>query len=118
MPPDPKPRAVNALAGPVTVALRVPGSKSLSNRALVLAGLAQGRSQLQGVLRSDDTDATMAALATLGATVEQDDDTITIHGIERFQPDRGTIDLGAGGTPARFMIAVASAGQYTGFGRW
>ena len=101
-------RTINPLTGPFDVALRIPGSKSLTNRALVLAGLAQGSSCLQGVLRSDDTDGTMNALKTLGADVQQDDDTITITGIERFQPDRGTIDMGAGGTPARFMIAVAS----------
>ncbi|MEE2907350.1 MAG: 3-phosphoshikimate 1-carboxyvinyltransferase [Planctomycetota bacterium] len=103
-------QTINPLTGPFHVALRVPGSKSLTNRALVLAGLAQGTSRLQGVLRSDDTDATMNALKILGADVQQDDDSVTINitGIERFQPDRGTIDMGAGGTPARFMIAVAS----------
>lgn len=101
-------RTIDPLQGPFDVALRVPGSKSLSNRALVLAGLAHGQSQLQGVLRSDDTDATMDALKVLGADVHLKEDIITIQGIDRFRPDRGTIDMGAGGTPARFMLAVAA----------
>ena len=101
-------RTIEPLKGPFDLALRVPGSKSLSNRALILAALADGESRLEGVLRSDDTDATMEALRVLGAAVQQDDDTITIGGIERFQPDRGSIDMGAGGTPARFMLALAS----------
>ena len=101
-------RAVEALRGPFQVDLRVPGSKSLTNRALILAGLSNGQSTLSGVLRSDDTDATMEALRTMGAEVEEDGDQVRIKGIESFQPDRGEIDLGAGGTPARFMIALAS----------
>ena len=101
-------REVQFLRAPFEVDLRVPGSKSLTNRALVLAGLASGQSTLTGMLRSDDTDATMEALRTMGATVEEDDGLVRITGIEAFQPDRGEIDLGAGGTPARFMIALAS----------
>ncbi|MCH2134371.1 MAG: 3-phosphoshikimate 1-carboxyvinyltransferase [Phycisphaerales bacterium] len=105
---DANSRPVKALAGPVSAEVRVPGSKSLSNRAIVLAGLARGHSTLDGVLRSDDTDATMEALRTLGSEVRIDGDTAHVSGIEAFQPDLGTIDLGAGGTPARFMLAVAS----------
>ena len=45
--------------------MRVPGSKSISNRVLLLAALAAGTSNLQGVLRSDDTDAMLAGLADL-----------------------------------------------------
>lgn len=96
------------LSGPVNATLQVPGSKSLSNRALLLAGLANGTSRLSGVLESDDTNALMAALETFGATVKRDGDVVSITGVDTLQPDLGTIDMGAGGTPARFMLALAS----------
>lgn len=96
------------LSGPVDAAVQVPGSKSLSNRALLLAGLANGTSRLSGVLESDDTNALMDALETFGATVRQDGDVVSITGVEALRPDIGTIDMGAGGTPARFMLALSS----------
>ena len=96
------------LSGPVDAAVQVPGSKSLSNRAILLAGLANGTSRLSGVLESDDTSALMDALETFGATVRRDGDVVSITGVETLRPDIGTIDMGAGGTPARFMLALAS----------
>lgn len=96
------------LSGPVDAVVQVPGSKSLSNRALLLAGMAKGTSRLTGVLESDDTNALMDALETFGAKVSRDDDVVTVTGIDHFRPDLGTIDMGAGGTPARFMLALAS----------
>ena len=54
--------------------VRVPGSKSLTNRALVLAALASGTSTLEMALRSDDTDVLSRALASLGAAVEAVDE--------------------------------------------
>ena len=50
--------------------MRVPGSKSLTNRALVAAALASGESRLAGGLRSDDTTVMIAALRALGCRIE------------------------------------------------
>ena len=55
---------------PVRATVDVPGSKSLTNRALVLAALADGPSTITGALRSRDTDLMIEAIRTLGATVE------------------------------------------------
>ncbi|MFM8872840.1 MAG: hypothetical protein ACKOJI_05725, partial [Phycisphaerales bacterium] len=63
------PRLVERSA-PIDAVLAVPGSKSLTNRALVLAAMASGRTDLRWALRSDDTDALAHALGTLGATIE------------------------------------------------
>ena len=52
--------------GPVDASVRVPGSKSITNRALPLAFLAEGESELRGCLRSDDTDVMTKALQALG----------------------------------------------------
>ena len=55
------------------LSLRVPGSKSLTNRALLLAALAEGKSALSGVLFSDDTRVMLAALQTLGFNLDIDE---------------------------------------------
>ena len=87
--------------------IRLPGSKSISNRALLLAALAEGRSQLEGVLDSDDTRVMATALRQLGAGVEIDADRWTITGTGgalRVPP--AVLDVHASGTAARFLAAV------------
>jgi len=54
--------------------VRPPGSKSLTNRALLCAALAEGTSRLDGILLADDTRAMLGAVAALGAQVELDED--------------------------------------------
>ena len=66
---DGEPRAVRA-APPIEWVVRVPGSKSLTNRALVLAAMAGGVTEIELALRSADTDALALALTSLGAEVE------------------------------------------------
>lgn len=99
-------------AGPVDAVVRVPGSKSLTNRALVLAALADGPSRLTGTLRSRDTDLMIAALRALGARIEgpagplSDADTeLTITP----GPLRGAdVDCGLAGTVMRFLPPLAA----------
>ena len=72
LPPDrlPDPLAVPPLAGPFDATIRPPGSKSITNRALLLAALAQGTSTLRGALvDADDAQVMIRALRQLGATV-------------------------------------------------
>lgn len=104
--PFPVPRAV----GPVCLSIRVPGSKSITNRALILAALADGVSVLHGALRSEDTDGLASALRALGCEIRVEDDAIHVHGCGgRFAlRDPLRINLGDGGTPTRFMLAAAS----------
>ena len=71
--PGGEPRTVGA-APPIDWIVRVPGSKSLTNRALVLAAMASGETTLEMALRSGDTDALSRALAALGAPVDQVDE--------------------------------------------
>jgi 3-phosphoshikimate 1-carboxyvinyltransferase len=86
----------------------VPGSKSLTNRFAVLAALARGTSIIRGGLRSDDTDRLFAALETLGVGVRRDGDSTIVTGCDARFPRGGRVDLGDGGTPTRFVIALAS----------
>lgn len=104
--PFPVPRAL----GPFCLSIRVPGSKSITNRALILAALADGVSVLHGALRSEDTDGLVSALRALGCEIRVEDDAIHVHGCGgRFAlRDPLRINLGDGGTPTRFMLAAGS----------
>ncbi|WP_217156225.1 3-phosphoshikimate 1-carboxyvinyltransferase [[Mycobacterium] fortunisiensis] len=99
-------------ATPVDATVTVPGSKSLTNRALVLAALAtpQGSSTIHGALRSRDTDLMIDAIRTLGVTVEpaeHDDTELTVSG--GIAPATGArVDCGLAGTVLRFVPPVAA----------
>ena len=88
--------------------MTVPGSKSGTNRSLLLAALAEGKSVVAGALRSDDCDRLVVALQTLGVRCLEVDHGWEVHGVGGQFPRGGTVDLGDGGTPARFMLAAAT----------
>jgi 3-phosphoshikimate 1-carboxyvinyltransferase len=97
------------VTSPVHATVTVPGSKSLTNRALVLAALAtaSGTSTISGALRSRDTDLMIGAVAALGVAVEGDDTELTVSG--RLAPAPNTrIDCGLAGTVLRFVPPVAA----------
>ena len=100
--------AVQPIAPP-DVAIRVPGSKSLTNRAMVCAALATGRSTLSGWLRSDDTEAMREGLARLGVESHEEGDDLEIAGVGgRFAIPLHPIDCRASGTTMRFLTALAT----------
>jgi 3-phosphoshikimate 1-carboxyvinyltransferase len=66
--------------GPLDAVVRVPGSKSITNRAAPIAALANGTSTLRGCLESDDTDAMREALRALGVAIDVRGDTWTVRG--------------------------------------
>ncbi len=94
--------------GPVHATVRLPGSKSLTNRYLVLAALADGPSRLRAPLRSRDTLLMVDALVSLGAAIEDDTDGIDWVVIPGpVQGDR-EIDCGLAGTVMRFLPPFAA----------
>jgi 3-phosphoshikimate 1-carboxyvinyltransferase len=98
----------------VHATVTVPGSKSLTNRALVLAALAtpDGTSTVSNALRSRDTDLMIRALRALGVAVEGADTELTISGAIAPQP--GTrVDCGLAGTVLRFLPPVAALSKQT-----
>ncbi|GLB62551.1 3-phosphoshikimate 1-carboxyvinyltransferase [Dietzia sp. NCCP-2495] len=99
-------------AAPIDAEVTVPGSKSLTNRALVLAALAVGPSRLTGTLRSRDTDLMIDALRALGARIEGPHGPLAPHDTELvITPGelRGThIDCGLAGTVMRFVPPVVA----------
>ena len=101
-------------SSPVHATVTVPGSKSQTNRALVLAALAtaNGDSTIGGALRSRDTDLMIGALQALGVTVDGDGDELGVSG--RIAPlDGARIDCGLAGTVLRFVPPVAALGTAT-----
>ena len=109
--PDPLALPGPANAGTRTLTVRPPGSKSLTNRALLLAALADGTSTLAGALTAaDDAQRMLAALEQLGVRTERDHDRITIHGVGgRFVTNSSepTLFLNNAGTATRFLTGAA-----------
>jgi 3-phosphoshikimate 1-carboxyvinyltransferase len=99
---------------PVHATVTVPGSKSQTNRALMLAALAtpQGTSTVSGGLRSRDTDLMIGALQMLGVSVEGADTELRISGAIAPQPG-ARIDCGLAGTVLRFVPPVAALSGQT-----
>jgi 3-phosphoshikimate 1-carboxyvinyltransferase len=96
---------------PVHATVTIPGSKSQTNRALVLAGLAaargQGTSTVSGALRSRDTDLMIGALRALGLSVDGAGAELTVGG--RIAPGPGArVDCGLAGTVLRFVPPLAA----------
>lgn len=107
-------RAIEPLVRPPDTTVRVPGSKSISNRALLLAALAEGQSVIDGALFSDDTRYMAAALRQLGVEVACDE------GAARFEvagcggrwPAReADLFVGNAGTAMRFLTAALCLGS-------
>ena len=116
MPDYPPEIDVTPLASPPNARVRVPGSKSLTNRALPIAAMAGGRSLLTGALDSDDTRVMVEALKVLGVKVEHDPAarTIVVEGCRgRFPVKEASLDLKNSGTSLRFLAAMVAAGKGT-----
>jgi len=95
--------------------VRVPGSKSISNRALLLAGFAAGTTNISGLLHSDDTQVMLEALKQLGCRVEGDADALVVHGIgARPLGEQRVLWMGNAGTAMRPLVAALALGAATG----
>lgn len=92
--------------------ITVPGSKSLTQRALIAAALANGVSTLRGPLASEDTEYTSAALGLMGIAIEVDNDLWRVRGTGgAIARPSVPIFLGNNGTATRFLTSVAALGQ-------
>ena len=94
------------------VICKPPGSKSISNRALVLAALGKGRCRISNLLHSDDTEVMLNALSALGGTSytwEDEGETLIVEGNGgKLEASSEEIYLGNAGTASRFLTAVAA----------
>ena len=100
---------ITPAAKPLVGRAAPPGSKSITNRALLLAGLAKGTSRLTGALKSDDTRYMAEALRAMGVQVEEPDaTTFVVTGSGRLLPPPAPLFLGNAGTATRFLAAAAA----------
>src|SRR5512147_1390964 len=96
--------------------IRIPGSKSLTQRALVIASLAEGKSLLHNALLSEDSTCLMEALKALGAGIQIRDKDIQVTGTGGKLKNPGkSLYLGDNGTAMRFLLSLVSlgTGEYT-----
>ncbi len=97
------------MRGPIDATVRVPGSKSITNRALLIAALASGESQLSGGLDSVDTQVMRDALAALGARIDTSGESWQVVGTGgHLRAPKQLIFVENSGTSARFLTAALS----------
>ena len=105
---------IKPLIHPLTASIRVPGSKSLTNRVLLIAALANGTTRLTNALFSDDSRYFVNALKTLGFDVQLDEinSEMTVTGLGGRLPSRkAELFIGNAGTAARFLSAFLTLGH-------
>ena len=105
---------IKPFEGPVDATIRVPGSKSITNRALIIGALADGTSTIENPLFSDDPYWLMAALTGLGLPTKADrgTGTVIVKGQRGIIPKSGVkVFVGNAGTVARFLPPVLALGE-------
>ncbi|MGE0179650.1 MAG: 3-phosphoshikimate 1-carboxyvinyltransferase, partial [Sphingomonas sp.] len=107
-PPGPSPQAF-ARRGPLAGTAALPGDKSISHRALILAALAVGTSRVAGLNDGEDVAATAACLRALGARIVRDANgrqAVTGIGLGTLLQPRAPLDCGNSGTTARLLMGL------------
>jgi 3-phosphoshikimate 1-carboxyvinyltransferase len=108
------PLPIEPITRPFDATVTLPGSKSYSNRALLVAALAHGTSEITQALASDDTRYMHRALEALGVRVRADETarTFAVEGVDgRFPVTQATLQIGNAGTAARFLTAAVALGR-------
>ncbi|HLV82180.1 MAG TPA: 3-phosphoshikimate 1-carboxyvinyltransferase, partial [Devosia sp.] len=101
--------AITPPSHPLVGRVSPPGSKSITNRALLLAALANGTSHLSGALKSKDTELMAAALRQMGVQVEEPDATsFVVTSTGTLQAPDAPLFLGNAGTATRFLTAAVA----------
>lgn len=102
-------------SGPLKGKAAVPGDKSISHRALILGALAEGRTEITGLLEADDILATARNLQLLGADVSRNNDAWLVigRGLGGFLSPAEALDFGNSGTGARLMMGVMTGNELT-----
>ncbi|MCC7119596.1 MAG: 3-phosphoshikimate 1-carboxyvinyltransferase [Anaerolineales bacterium] len=105
---------ITPISHPLNATVRVPGSKSLTNRALLIASLANGQTKLTNALFSDDSKYFAQALQTLGFDVQLDEANheMTVNGLGgKIPSNKAELFIGNAGTAARFLSAFLTLGN-------
>ncbi len=108
------PHPIKPFTSPANAAVSVPGSKSITNRALILAALSDGQTRLENCLFSEDTEIMVSALRDLGFRITTDSQrkTIEVEGKAGDLPNKNAkLHVGNSGTSARFLTALCCLGD-------
>lgn len=102
-------------SGPLRGRTRVPGDKSISHRALMLGALAEGRTEITGLLEAEDIIATARCLQLLGADIVHEDGRwlVTGRGLGGLLEPDAPLDFGNSGTGARLMMGIVAGHDMT-----
>ena len=114
-PSAPKPRRFLP-AGPLRGAIRVPGDKSISHRALMLGALALGETRISGLLEGEDVLATAAAMRAMGATIQRvgaGEWRVQGVGVGGLMQPRQALDMGNSGTSTRLLMGLCASHRLT-----
>lgn len=98
-------------AGPLRGTPLLPGDKSISHRALMIAAMARGRSRIHGLCEGSDVDSTASALRAMGVRIERDGDAWLVDGVGSgclLQPERA-LDMGNSGTSTRLLMGLIAS---------
>ncbi|WP_419797887.1 MAG: 3-phosphoshikimate 1-carboxyvinyltransferase [Terasakiella sp.] len=105
-------------SSPLNGAIRVPGDKSISHRALMFGAMAVGQTRVSGLLEGEDVLCTASAMRALGAQVEREEDgtwTVQGRGVGGFSEPTGVLDMGNSGTAARLLMGILATQPFTTF---
>ena len=109
--PMPDSIEIQPVTAPIDATITLPGSKSITNRALLLAALAEGWSRIEGALFSDDTRVMSGALNQVGIPIRPNEE-LAVFEVDgaggRIPADRVDLFLGNAGTATRFLTAALS----------
>ena len=101
--------SITPLPKPIEAEVAIPGSKSYTNRALILAALVKGRVKISNPLFSDDTVAMMECLKTLGIKSIYKDGILEVNGgIDSIADKEYELDVNMSGTTIRFILALSA----------
>ena len=88
--------------------IRVPGDKSISHRSIMFGALAEGTTVVTGFLKGNDCLSTIDCFRKMGVTIEENDDTIVIHGVgfDGLREPKEILDVGNSGTTTRLLLGI------------
>jgi 3-phosphoshikimate 1-carboxyvinyltransferase len=103
-------RPAKSIQGEITL----PGDKSISHRAAIIASLAEGESRIENYSNGEDCASTLLCLRQLGVSIEQSGKTVVVHGVGKtgFKPPTEPLDCGNSGTTMRLLAGVLAAQNF------
>jgi 3-phosphoshikimate 1-carboxyvinyltransferase len=110
-----KARYIAGPGGKIEGELTVPGDKSISHRALMFGGIAEGDTEITGFLAGEDCLATLRALQSLGVRIERPEpEHVFVHGVgpDGLQPSAAALDMGNAGTAIRLFMGLLAPQRF------